>query len=123
MGLYHKDVYMTKDMINQCPSLYSGKLGLTNHFLSRNKSFVEKYAIDRNHFDTVIESIRFEKPEPFEVETDDKTGKVVKCCIRYNYDDYRDICIVFRKGVIITAWFNNVNDNHITLDKSKYNLQ
>ena len=120
MGLYHKDVYMTKDMISQCPDLYCGNLETSSHFFSRNKGLTEKYIFDKNRFDDIIDGIRDEKPNPFEVETDDKTGKVVKCCIRYNYDDYRDICIVFRKDKIITFWFNGVSDNHLTLDESKY---
>lgn len=120
MGLYHKDVYMTNEMINQCPGLYSGNLEPTSHFFNRNKGLSDKYVFDRNRFDEVIDEIKSEKPEPFEVETDE-SGKVVKCCIRYNYDKYRDICIVFRKDKIITFWFNSVNDNHLTLDESKYN--
>lgn len=119
MGLYHKDVYMTSDMINQCPSLYCGKLEESQHFLSRSKSFVEKYAFDKQHFDEVIQDIRASKPNPFEIATD-SYGKVIKCCIRVPFDDYRDLCVVFGKNKIITCWFNSNSDNHLTLDESKY---
>lgn len=120
MGLYHKDVYMTKDMIDQSSNLYSGHLEESSHFFKRNKGLTDKYIFDKDIFEEVISSIKRERPAPFEVETDD-TGKVVKCCIRYNFDEYRDICIVFRENKIITFWFNSVNDNHLTLDESKYN--
>lgn len=119
MGLYHKDVYMTSDMIKQCPSLYCEKLEETQHFLSRSKSFVEKYAFDKQHFDEVIQDIKDSKPNPFEIATD-CNGKVIKCCIRVPFDEYRDLCVVFGKNKIITCWFNSNSDNHLTLDESKY---
>ena len=120
MGLYHKDVFMTKEMIAQCPQLYSGKLEETKHFIKRCNGLTEKYVFSQERFEEIIQEIRNTKPDPFEVETD-KSGKVVKCCIRMPFDDYRDICIVFRENVIVTCWFNSINDNHLTLDTSKYN--
>lgn len=56
--------------------------------------------------------------EPFEVEVED--NKIVKCVVRTRYDDNKDICIVFRYGIIITAYLDDINDNHETLDYSKY---
>lgn len=119
MGLYHKDVYMTRDMIKQCPSLYCGELEETEHFLNRSKSFVDKYSFDKGLLDDTIKNIQSEKPDPFEIATDDK-GNVTKCCIRVPFDDYRDLCVVFAKNRIVTCWFNSNSDNHITLDESKY---
>lgn len=110
---------MTQDMVNKSSALYENNLETSSHFFSRNKGITEKYSFDFDRFDEVIEEIKSEKPAPFEVETND-AGDVVKCVIRHNYDTYRDICIVFRKDKIITFWFNGVNDNHYTLDRSKY---
>jgi hypothetical protein len=119
MGKYHKDVYMTKEMISQCPQLYCGNLEETQHFLERCRGVTEKYIFDQDRFDDVIQEIKETKPEPFEVETN-KSGKVVKCCIRVPFDDYRDVCVVFRKNKIVTCWFNSSSDNHFTLDANKY---
>lgn len=119
MGLYHKDVFLPKVLIDQCPALYSVKLDCVEHFFDRSAGLLEKYAVSESKFKGVIDEIKETHPTPFEVETD-KDKKVVKCVIRYSYDEFRDICIVFRKGKIITFWFNNVNDNHLTLDTSKY---
>ena len=119
MGLYHKDVYLPQSFVKQCPNLYCGNLETSSHFFSRNKGLTEKYVFDKDRFDEIIEEIKDTHPAPFEVEAID--GHVTKCCVRMNYDDYRDICIVFRKDKIITFWFNGVNDNHLTLDESKYN--
>lgn len=119
MKLYHKDVFLPNELVCKCPQLYCGNLEKTNHFFERSRGKFDKYIFDSDRFDEVIDEIRTEKPKPFEVETDD-SGNVVKCCIRANFDDYRDICIVFRKNTIITFWFNGVGDNHYTLDTSKY---
>ena len=68
---------------------------------------------------SIINTLRHTNPlEPFEVEV--KDNKVVKCVVRTRYDDNKDICIVFRYGIIITAYLDDINDNHETLDYSKY---
>lgn len=120
MKLYHKDIFMSKDMVNQSPKHYSGKLEETQHFFDRSKGLLDKYIVDKDRFQEVINEIKQDKPTPFEVETTDDGKTVTKCCIRANYDDYRDICIVFRDNKIVTFWFNSVNDTHYTLDRSKY---
>ena len=120
MKLYHKDVYMSDDMIKQSPNHYCGKLEETQHFFNRNRGLLEKYVVDEDKFQDAIDEIRHDKPTPFEVETTDDGKTVTKCCIRTNYDEYRDISIVFRDNKIITFWFNGVNDTHFTLDRSKY---
>ena len=47
-----------------------------------------------------------------------------KFVIRTKYDDSRDIVFVLKKinksVVLITAWLNENDDNHYTLDRSKY---
>ena len=58
---------------------------------------------------------------------------VTKYCIRIPYDNQTDLVIVIRpkwnkeKGnydennnLVATAWLNNKNDNHYTLDETKY---
>lgn len=119
MSLYHKDVYMTTDLVIQCPSLYNGKLKKSKHFLEKTKEYGKKYNFDKNIFDKIVSRIKTEKPIPFEIETNG-SKEVVKCCIRMPFDDHKDICIVFRKDLIVTYWFNDNNDNHYTLDESKY---
>ena len=54
----------------------------------------------------------------FEVET--KNGKVVKSCARFNFSNNRDLIIVCRENIIVTAWTCCKNDKHNTLDISKY---
>jgi len=61
----------------------------------------------------------------FEVETDDY-DRVVKFVIRIPYNDRYDCVSVFRttddssKLLMVTAWLNDKDDKHYTLDKTKY---
>ena len=45
MKLYHKDVYMSDDMIKQSPNHYCGKLEETQHFFNRSRGLLEKYVV------------------------------------------------------------------------------
>lgn len=59
--------------------------------------------------------------EVFEVETDDRRKVVTKFAARVSYDDRRDLVIVIANtGKVITVWTNDKNDQHATLDISKY---
>ena len=45
---------------------------------------------------------------------------IIKACFRTDYDRKRDISIVVKDGLIITAWLNAYKDKHTTLNKEKY---
>lgn len=46
--------------------------------------------------------------------------KLTKLVLRFSYDKTRDVVVVVRDGVLITAWLNDKSDSHGTLDRSKY---
>jgi hypothetical protein len=75
-----------------------------------------KYNIDETTLYHIVKSL--DNVEPFEVEVDN--GLVTKSVVRVKYNDKKDISIVFRDGIIITAWLNERSDLHSTLDRSKY---
>ena len=58
-----------------------------------------------------------------EVETDWK-GELVKILARQPHDDKNDVvfAISVKNKVIKTAWLQNKDDLHKTLDRSKYNI-
>ena len=46
---------------------------------------------------------------------------IEKICYRVNYSEVNDLILVVGKGKgLITVYFNEVNDNHITLKKELY---
>lgn len=51
------------------------------------------------------------------IEYDSDVDKIV---VRVGYDEYRDIVLVIKGNLVITVWTNNKNDNHYTLDGSRY---
>ncbi len=122
--LYHKDVNWKPEFKYALNHLIEREMILTEHLwqhlISKDKP---KYDIDYNKLMTICKNVHAHKQpylHVFEAETDDNTGKVIKVAFRTNYDRKRDITIVVKKGVIITAWLNNYKDKHKTLDKSKY---
>lgn len=88
---------------------------LNNHILFKDK----KHNLDLIGLYKVVSDLKtYNKVKPFEIELD--KGNVTKCVVRARYDDINDICIVFRHNLIVTAYINERNDKHTTLDKTKY---
>lgn len=58
------------------------------------------------------------------------TGEIVRCCIRYEYDGDRDLCLVVEfassvtphtpRPTVVTAYWNRRGDRHQTLDVDVY---
>lgn len=120
--LYHREVvwddyfdYVCRKMLNTM------KIEVSEH---ANKRFVEKN-IDKGYIFALLKYNR--KGEIFEVE---KQGKYIeKFVIRMAYDLENDVSIVLmvkcdeankRSLIMPTVWLNNRNDNHSTLDDTKY---
>ena len=56
------------------------------------------------------------------IEVGMENGRVAKILFRFTYDDTLDMCIVLIPGKWFakTVWYNESNDLHTTLDRSKY---
>ena len=107
MRLYHKDVYMPEFSLED---FWRGveKLIPTRHYLERQ--------VSKNIPLPTIEVVR--GGEIFEVGIE--FDEVLKVCYRVHTPTV-DYCYVIRKGgVVVTAWTQNPNDLHSTLDRSKY---
>ena len=119
--LYHREVFWKDDFDRDSAKLIKSVYRLSRHL----KDYLEYDNTDRRSFDFdgimgTIEHLKtMDSVESFEVET--KNGFLTKCVVRVSYNERKDICIVFRKGLVVTAWLCNKDDNHKTLDKSKYN--
>ena len=117
--LYHKQVFWKKEF-----DVESAKLIKTvNHFSKHLKDYFsnneEKRNFDADSIIKIVEKLKtFDNIKAFEVETDGHN--LTKCAVRVGFNGKKDICLVFRKGLVVTAWLCNKDDNHKTLDKSKY---
>ena len=119
MSLYHRDIYWESWFDKGARKLVKSDFILSKHLIEHLNNQDDKHKIDVGKLYSIINTLRHTNPlEPFEVEV--KDNKVVKCVVRTRYDDNKDICIVFRYGIIITAYLDDINDNHETLDYSKY---
>ena len=117
--LYHKDVFWNLKFDVEALELIKTASRLSRHLQEHIASVDERRGFDLTGIEKIINEIKKQNSiSCFEVEVEN--GKVTKAVIRVEYNSRKDICIVFRKWVVVTAWLCNKNDNHKTLDKSKY---
>ena len=138
--LLHKALYIpswVQPTVNRILSKYS-KYTLSKHV--RDRATIDD---DRSHEYTLskLTSALDEalgKPfEAFEVEltrySQEQNWIVSKICIRVPYSNNQDVCLSIRtyrdrdthrydttNALIVTAWLNDVNDSHTTLNTNKY---
>ena len=118
--LYHREVFWKSNFDTKAKKLLDGNIILSEHIWEHiEDNSNPKYAYD---FDTLCECVEsivgMDTIKPYEVEVENNLY-VSKFCIRIPYD-HRDISLVFRKGLLVTAWLNNRDDLHSTLDVNKY---
>ena len=120
--LFHKSIYWIPQFDIQSKQLLLSVKRLSNHLYDHiENSNKPRYDISIEHLYNIVQGLYSQDIHPFEVEVD-CSNKVVKTVIRTSYDDSRDISIVIRYGFIVSAWLNNKGDNHLTLDRSKYEV-
>ena len=120
--LYHIQVYIPDELLGSSKELLDRDAHISNHIFKRiSDTMLSKYnrgfTIDELRW--LISEMIYDDADPFEVASEDGVT-ATKAVFRTKYDDYFDISIVVRKNVIVTAWLNMVDDNHYTLDKTKY---
>lgn len=118
--LYHRNVYWKNYFDEQSMDLVKSANKLSEHLWNHIDTTDKKHDIDLTKLYFIVKDLQSKNVvKPFEVEVEDYV--VTKAVIRTKYNDTTDISIVFRYGVVITAWINNDEDDHLTLDESKYN--
>ena len=123
--LYHKDIYLSQDLINQAIHQQQNTTNFifTKHLIERIECKDHSHnLVTAEKVWTVLSKLKENPIIPFEVETETYNGieKVTKYVIRDRCDFFEDISIVIRGNRVITAYINNSNDEHFTLDTSKY---
>lgn len=116
MSLYHKNIRLPENI----DSLYG------QEFLTVLSKHVQKETTQDKYTESfyVPEIVIITDDNLIEVELNE-SGKMVKCMIRLEYNHKFDICIVLQpetqdSALVRTAWLNRHDDNHFTLDESKY---
>lgn len=91
------------------------------HLKNKNKEDIS-HNINEHKFFVILNSIKSgkKKYKIVEVETDSE-NRIVKSLIRTNYNKRQDITIVCDINCYVrTAWLNDKNDNHKTLNYKNY---
>lgn len=118
-NLYHRNIFWKKEFDKASADLIKSVNHLSRHLIEYLDDNADRRNFDLEGINKVIKTLKtFDTVKSFEVETEN--GKLTKCVVRFKYNNQKDICIVFRYGVVITAWLCNRDDNHKTLDRSKY---
>lgn len=128
--LYHNEVYMPEKVLaivkNKMANMKTVRFsrhvqdwlnGTSGEDCLREK----KHTYTKPELMKALSNILRTQPVPFEVEVQD--GEVVKFVVRLGMNENQDISIAVgcQNGYIIkTAWVNNKEDIHCTLDTSKY---
>lgn len=120
--LFNRNVRWSKEFDKICNKLIQRDYVFTEHLLNQLINGDEKHNIQINLLHFIIrEVLRKQEIKPFEVEV--IASKITKFCVRTSYNDKKDVCIVFAVGeqlTVKTAWLNNKEDKHETLDKTKF---
>ena len=139
--LFHKNCFLPEGVQNICKDYQKNLKSyvFSNHF----KEHLQNQVIeDRSHtylkdvVVTCLDSLKNVQQEVFEVELGKdyhffgKSGWfITKYCCRIPYNDTQDLVVAIRpqyvagaivNNLIVTAWMNHHQDNHYTLDESKY---
>ena len=124
--LYHKHCYWKKRYDRALSFLVTDHMRVSSHiknntnkWCDHDKIYIEKLiAITHACANHTKPHLLFEVECNYDTET--KFDEIVKAVIRTEWNDTKDIVIVIRKGIIITAWLQEKGDKHYTLDSKKY---
>jgi len=111
--LYHSNIYFPKELVNQLPQ--NGSHLLTYSFHSK------QIHVSRGGRVTQLpQMIDLTVATPIEIEVIE--GKPYKVLYRLPFNGSEDIClaILLSRWFVKTFWFNDRNDNHLTLNPKKY---
>ncbi len=138
--LYHKDIYLPEYLISEIKKeeriLTKYPIIFSNHIQEHFKTIYCRYSDMEQRIIDIIRELTKVNVIPFELETkkDYKVFKdyrehINKIVVRVPFSDTIDISIVImpRNGYggnkctfVKTAWLNNAEDNHKTLDITRY---
>ena len=108
-GLFHYQVGFPKGLITKLGTI---DLKYTGHALKASKD-------DRYGAMTLPKRLNTNKAQAVEVEI--IRGMVTKIVYRADYNQELDIVLVVNRDCLVyTVWFNRKDDDHSTLDESKY---
>lgn len=114
-GRYHKLLGLPAG----AAQLWASKLSLRWGFHAQKEADIDRYG-RAEQFD----SAEFEANDIVEITMED--GKPLQAVARFPYSDDLDLVMVLAapkdgEAFVKTVWFNRANDNHKSLDRSKYN--
>lgn len=123
--LLHIQKYMPKSVIDMCLDMEkkNDTYELSYHMRRHFQRVDFKHNITKERLLQCANSLKNNSVIPFELEilvNNSVCVAINKFVVRMPYDNQNDISIVVRGNKIITAWLNNKDDKHYSLDLNKY---
>lgn len=135
--LFHQDIFIPdrlKRIVKKLQEEFED-YKLSNHFKDRLDSLDRSHSFNDNDLILCLDRMKKLPKEPFEVLAEKRQNRwvVLKYCVRIMYSIDESLCIVIGpyydnnkqmylqdRNKIITAWFNDNLDTHITLNEDNY---
>jgi len=127
--LYHKDVYMPKQLINLATEMFI-KFRNNTEFkcdhVDNNKDCDKCHSYSVELIKESLAKVDIKDINIFEIGTwyspnDEPNTDIIKFGVRFPYNQEEDVIIFYNSdGTVRTAWLNYKVDNHKTLDRTKY---
>lgn len=124
--LYHKHCYWKKRYDRALSYLVTDYMRVSSHIKYNTNKWCGHDKVWINRLLAIVYGCA-NRTKPhllFEVEceydTETRYDEITKAVIRAEWNEIKDVTVVIRKGIIVTAWLQDKDDKHHTLDDSKY---
>lgn len=127
--LYHVDVYMPKELKKIAKRLFANfrnRSKFNCQHVYSNKDCDKCHSYNVELIQEALLKVNLDDVNIFEIGTSHSITKypnthIIKFGVRFPYNDEEDIIIIYNpNGSVRTAWLNYKEDNHKTLDVTKY---
>lgn len=126
-NLYHKKVYWKKYLDKAVRVLLKDNtFRISSHIRYSTNTWCDHDKVDLDKLETIMMEVLMKERQSylFEVETvydtETRFETITKAVFRTEYDNNKDIVIVVREHTIVTAWLQDKDDRHCTLNPKKY---
>lgn len=137
--LFHSEVFVPEFAHDKVCNLQKNivTFELSKHFEEQHVDTKDyKHCLNKDKIMSAISSLKTTQVAPFEIEISKDYNilgpgwHVTKYVVRVSYDEKRDVTFVIAvrqdnitNAFIKTAWLNQKDDIHSTLNKSKYSIE
>ena len=120
-ALYHREVFWRNEFDKALSELIkTDHILVSKHIKNTTNTWCDHDKISINKLIAITYGCKNGINDYYLFEVEITNGVISKAVFRTSYSADKDIIIVVRHNFIVTAWLNNKEDTHVTLDDTKY---